>query len=202
MIPLHVMIIIALATKVPEIPIPPIGPNGIVDPRVMSADGVPMGAAAAKRPAPPSYMVLEAEEETPFKGKRRVLSIPISSQDADNLSLTMKHVKTARPMTYDLFTDALTCLDARIDHVVINDVVGSTFFARLYLRQGGRLIEIDSRPSDAIALAVREDAPIYAEESVLSRAAFPFIIKGNVDKKSELEEFDSFIENLKPEDII
>lgn len=78
-------------------------------------------------------------------------------------------------MTHDLFLDALTNLDARIDHVLINEVNGPTFYAKLVLRQHSRLIELDARPSDALALAIRQEAPIYMNEDVLERASFPYV---------------------------
>ena len=88
----------------------------------------------------------------------------------------------------------------RSDHVVINDVKGPTFFARLALRQGGRLIELDARPSDALSLAVRQEAPIYIEDNVLERASFPYLFKKAPDEEEELEEFRTFLEELAPED--
>ena len=96
----------------------------------------------------------------------------------------------------------LTNLDAQIDHVVINDVQGATFFARLTLRQHDRLIDLDARPSDALALAVRQKAPIYIEEDVLERASFPYVLRRTEPEASEAElsEFKKFLEGLAPED--
>ena len=108
-------------------------------------------------------------------------------------------MRTPRPLTHDLMLDALTNLDARIDHAVINDVKGTTFFAKLYLKQGDRTIELDARPSDAIALAIREDAPIYIDEKTLDKGSYPYIIREDASE-SEIEEFHSFLENISPED--
>ena len=79
---------------------------------------------------------------------------------------------------------------------------GSTFFARLALRQHDRLIDLDARPSDALALAVRQKAPIYIEEDVLERASFPYVLKNPSDgvAEHELEEFRQFLEGIAPED--
>lgn len=113
--------------------------------------------------------------------------------------MAVEHMRTPRPLTHDLMLDALTNLDARIDHAVINDVKGTTFFAKLYLKQGDRMIELDARPSDAIALAIREDAPIYIDEKTLDKGSYPYIIREDASE-SEIEEFHSFLENISPED--
>ena len=147
----------------------------------------------------PSVLVLQPVEETPA-GKARVVPIWIGPTEAAQIGMALEHVKFARPMTHDLMLDALTNLDARIDHVVISDMKGPTFFARLALRQGGRLIELDARPSDALSLAVRQEAPIYIEDNVLERASFPYLFKKAPDEEDELEEFRTFLEELAPED--
>lgn len=116
------------------------------------------------------------------------------------LAVAIEHAKLPRPMTHDLFLDALTNLDTCVDHVVITDVKGQTFFAKLVLRQGGRLIELDARPTDAISLALREDAPFMIEDDVLAASSFPYIFKDEKLKESQLEEFHSFIKDLNPED--
>ena len=118
---------------------------------------------------------------------------------AMQLGMAVEHMRTPRPLTHDLMLDALTNLDARIDHAVINDVKGTTFFAKLYLKQGDRTIELDARPSDAIALAIREDAPIYIDEKTLDKGSYPYIIREDASE-SEIEEFHSFLENISPED--
>ena len=153
------------------------------------------------QPEQPAILVLEPNEPI-VDGKQRIVPIWIGSQEAMQLGVALEHIKTPRPLTHDLFIDALTNLDARIDHVLINDVAGGTFFSKLYVRQGGRLIELDARPTDSIALAVREGAPFYIEEDVLRKASFPFILKEGADKETELAEFDSFIESLSPDDLL
>ena len=92
----------------------------------------------------------------------------------------------AGPMTHDLMLDALTNLDARVDSMVIYGSKGQMFFAHLVLSQGGRLITLDARPSDAIALALRQDAPLYIEETVLDASSFPFLFKGEKQTEEEL----------------
>lgn len=153
------------------------------------------------QPEQPAILVLEPDEPA-IAGKQRIVPIWIGSQEAMQLGVALEQIKPPRPLTHDLFLDALTNLDARIDHVLINAVAGQTFFSKLYLRQGGRLIELDARPTDAIALAVREGAPFYMDEAVLAQASYPFILKEGADKETELKEFDSFIEDLNPEDLL
>lgn len=153
------------------------------------------------QPDQPAILVLEPDEPA-IAGKQRIVPIWIGSQEAMQLGVALEQVKPPRPLTHDLFIDALTNLDARVDHVVINDVAGQTFFSKMYLRQGGRLIELDARPTDAIALAIRQGAPFYIEDEVLARASYPFILKEGADKETELAEFDSFIESLNPEDLL
>lgn len=150
----------------------------------------------------PSIIVLQPIEEPALEDKFRIVPIWIGINEAMQMSIALEKTRYSRPMTHDLFLDALTNLDCRIDHVIINDVDGSTFFARLALSQHGRLIDLDARPSDAIALAVRQKAPIYIEEEVLERASFPYVLKSSTpaDAERELNEFKQFLEELAPED--
>lgn len=151
----------------------------------------------------PSIIVLQPVEETPQGALTRIVPIWVGVNEATQMGIALERARFSRPMTHDLLLDALTNLDARVDHVVINDVQASTFFARLTLRQHDRLIDLDARPSDAMALAVRQKAPIYIEESVLERASFPYVLKRQepaVSAEAELDEFKKFLEELAPED--
>lgn len=148
----------------------------------------------------PSVIVLQPEEEPVQEGKFRIIPIWIGVNEATQMGVALEKARFSRPMTHDLFLDALTNLDSRIDHVVISDVKGTTFFAVLTLSQHGRLIELDARPSDALSLAIRQQAPIYIEEDVLERASFPYILKKPLDDEEELTDFRSFLEGLAPED--
>ena len=150
----------------------------------------------------PSIIVLQPVEEIVQEGKSRIIPIWVGVNEATQMGIALEKARFSRPMTHDLFLDALTNLDAQIDHVVINDVQGATFFARLTLRQHDRLIDLDARPSDALALAVRQKAPIYIEEDVLERASFPYVLRRTEPEASEAElsEFKKFLEVLAPED--
>ena len=107
-----------------------------------------------------------------------------------------------RPMTHDLLASTIKALGAKVSHVVVSDVDGTTFFAQVALRtDSGRIIQVDARPSDAIALAVRVDAPLFAEESVLEAATLPdFAAVEKDEEKQELEKFHAFVEGLSPDD--
>ena len=151
----------------------------------------------------PSILVLQPIEESPVPGISRIVPIMVGAADAAQLHLAVTHTKVARPTTHDLLLDALTNLDASVDHVLIDKVKGSLFFAKLTLSQHGRLIELDARPSDALSLAFREDAPLYINEDVLERASYPYIVRKPIEDESaeeELEEFRSFLEDLDPKD--
>ncbi len=151
----------------------------------------------------PSVVVLRPMEDSPENGRIRIVPIWIGLHEASQLGLALENTRFARPMTHDLFLDATTNLDAVIDHVIINKVQGSTFFSQLVLKQYGRLIPLDARPSDAIALAIRQKAPIYIEESVLDQASLPYVVKkSNTAKATEKEiaDFRDFVATLAPED--
>ena len=149
-------------------------------------------------PMQPAALVMQPIEEHQ-RTKSRIVPVWVGPAEAMQLGMAVEHMKTPRPLTHDLMLDAITNLDARIDHAVINDVKGTTFFAKLFLKQADRVIERDARPSDAIALAIREDAPIFIEEQTLDKGSYPYIIREDASE-SEIEEFHSFLENISPED--
>ena len=133
------------------------------------------------------------------KRNARVVPIWIGVSEATQLGIALEHVRFARPMTHDLFLDALTNLDTVVESVVIDDVQGPTFFAKLKLQHHGRTITLDARPSDAISLALREQAPLFMTESVLERASFPYMFNEDAEEE-ELAEFRDFISHIAPED--
>jgi hypothetical protein len=104
------------------------------------------------------------------KDSDRYLPIWIGPAEADAIAVQLQEVNVARPLTHDLLKSVIGTLNANVSSIVVNDLANDTFFARIVLDAEGRHLEIDSRPSDAIALAVRVNVPIYAEESVLERA--------------------------------
>jgi bifunctional DNase/RNase len=100
----------------------------------------------------------------------RVLPIHIGPPEAQSILLFLNDVPVARPLTHDLFRNVLESMAARIDRIVVNDLRQETFFATMSLTAGSDTLQVDCRPSDAIALALRCAAPIYIEESVMARA--------------------------------
>lgn len=98
------------------------------------------------------------------------LPIWVGIFEANAIALQLENVSTPRPMTHDLLRNMIAELDARVTRVVINDLRDSTFFAQIRVITGERTLELDARPSDAIALALRADAPIYVAQSVLDQA--------------------------------
>ncbi len=100
----------------------------------------------------------------------RYLPIWIGPAEADAIAVRLQDVSIARPLTHDLLRSIIDALGATVEYILVNDLSNDTFFARILLQVDGRSLEIDSRPSDAIALAVRTQVPIFAEESVLDRA--------------------------------
>ncbi len=104
------------------------------------------------------------------KGSERYLPIWIGPAEADAIAVRLQEVSVARPLTHDLLRSIIDALGAQVSSVVVNDLANDTFYARIILDVEGKSMEIDSRPSDAIALAVRVKAPIYAEDSVLEKA--------------------------------
>lgn len=100
----------------------------------------------------------------------RYLPIWIGPYEADSIALELQEVPVQRPFTHDLLRNIVGELGATVTHVLINDLRDDTFFARIVLDVRGRHAEVDSRPSDAIALAVRVKCPIYVEEMVIERA--------------------------------
>jgi hypothetical protein len=101
----------------------------------------------------------------------RTLPIVIGLTEALAIDRRVKGVQLARPMTHDLLANLIEHLSAELEKIVINDLQDSTFYAKLVVRHNGALLEIDSRPSDAIALGVATEVPIYVEDHVLDEVA-------------------------------
>ena len=102
----------------------------------------------------------------------RYLPIWVGPNEADAIAVKLHDVPLPRPLTHDLLGTVIGALGAAVNCMVVCDLREDTFYAKLYLQIDGKTIEVDSRPSDAMALAVRVKAPIYVEESVLSKAGF------------------------------
>ncbi|NLE07803.1 MAG: bifunctional nuclease family protein [Dehalococcoidales bacterium] len=104
------------------------------------------------------------------KDSDRYLPIWIGPAEADAIAVKLQGVSVPRPMTHDLMNSIIDTLGAHIESIAVTDLKNDTFFARIYLNVKGNQMEVDSRPSDALALAVRVEAPIYVDDSVLDKA--------------------------------
>jgi bifunctional DNase/RNase len=104
------------------------------------------------------------------KASERYLPIWIGNNEADAIVIQLQNVPVPRPQTHDLLKSVIGELGAKVSRVVVNNLENDVFFARVNIDIDGRHLEIDSRPSDAIALAVRVQAPIFADDSVLDKA--------------------------------
>jgi bifunctional DNase/RNase len=126
----------------------------------------------------------------------QILPIWIGVFEANAIALTIENVPTPRPMTHDLLKNILEKLDIAIEKIVVNDVRNNTFYALIHCRQAGRPIIIDSRPSDAIALALRMSSPIFVEDEVV-RKANGLKFDENLESSERLRKW---LEGLTPED--
>ncbi len=114
------------------------------------------------------------------------LPIWIGKPEADSIALAMGKIATPRPLTHDLIKNVISELKMKITKIVISDIIDNTYYAGIYVNNGSEEIPIDSRPSDAIAVAIRVNAPIFVDESVIE-------FKSN-------DELEDWLKNLKPED--
>lgn len=138
----------------------------------------------------------------------RYLPIFIGPFEAEAIAVKLQKVDVERPLTHDLLKSVITELGGQVQHIVVNDLRNDTFFARIVVERDGRTQEIDSRPSDAIALAVRLDVPIFVEDAVMDRAAiFPDEdvdseeSAGKPDGDESLGLFKDFVESLDLDDL-
>ncbi len=133
-------------------------------------------------------------------GRQRQLSIFIGNPEATAIAFALEGVDTPRPLTHDQFSDVLDELGVSLERVVITELRDTTYFANLHLKSSSGVVQVSSRPSDAIALAVRTGCPIFAEEDVLDEAGFVEEVDDDVDAEEVVEEFRQFIDNVSPDD--
>jgi uncharacterized protein len=135
-------------------------------------------------------VVLKDDEEKFF------LPIWVGIFEANAIALQLENITTPRPMTHDLLRNMINELNAQVLRIVINDLRDSTFFAQIRIVAGSRTLEVDARPSDAIALALRTEAPIFVAQSVLDQAQTITPDGEDSDEKNR-----KWFENLSPEDL-
>ena len=120
---------------------------------------------------------VQSDQSGPFvllrdKGSGRYLAIGIGPLEATAIAVKLREIPVERPLTSDLLNSMISDLGGRLRHVIITDLVGDVFYARIVLSQDGNTLQVDSRPSDALALALRAQVPVFADESVLKKASF------------------------------
>lgn len=138
----------------------------------------------------PIVLLREAEGE-------RYLPIWIGQAEAAAIALALQQVVTPRPMTHDLLKNILEEMSVQVDRIVITELRDGTFYAVINMQKNGTAFEISSRPSDAIALAVRFNCKIFASEEVLDEAS---ILIPSGDEEEEVEKFREFLDQVNPED--
>jgi bifunctional DNase/RNase len=132
----------------------------------------------------------------------RYLPIWIGPYEADAIAIRLRKIEVARPLTHDLLNNAITEMGGEVSHITVNDLRNDTFYAQITVNLDGRRVEIDSRPSDAIALAVRANVPIFVEEDVMAQAGITpeTDITEDTDDES-LSAFRDFIDSLNLDDL-
>lgn len=158
-------------------------------------------------PSTQTYVVVLQE-----KGGTRILPIWIGQPEAESIVMHMHNVKRPRPLTHDLCKTLITGLGATLRRVQITRVESNTYFGELHLDRSGKIVQIDSRPSDAIAIALRLDAPIFASDALLldpdeeqevddsSDAFGPTIANATDTAQLSAEQLKEYLEHLRPED--
>jgi uncharacterized protein len=126
-----------------------------------------------------------------------ILPIWVGIYEANAIALEIEKVQTPRPMTHDLLKNVLLGLQVHVNKVVVNELKDDTFYALIWLEREGQRMAIDSRPSDALALALRLDCPIFVEEEVLKHSR---VSTASAEKTSN-EELRKWLENLNDEDL-
>jgi uncharacterized protein len=132
----------------------------------------------------------------------RILPVWIGAQEATSILIAVQGTPVPRPLAHDLMLSMLEESSVAVDRVEVTSVDGGTFFATVTLRTPRGLRDVDARPSDAIALATRADAPIFVAESVLDAAGIPDTVleESELTEEEDVEEFRRFLDEVEPED--
>ena len=126
-----------------------------------------------------------------------VLPIWVGVYEANAIALEIEKVQTPRPMTHDLLKNVLMGLDGRVSKIVVNELKDDTFYALIWVERDGQMMTIDSRPSDALALALRMDCPIFVDEQVLKSSK----VSGVLSEKTTNDQLKSYLEGLSDDDL-
>jgi bifunctional DNase/RNase len=153
---------------------------------------------------------VEVPDNTPVlilreqSGRKRILPIMIGTPEASAIHFALEGVESPRPMTHDLFVDVLGTVGVALQRVVVTEIRDHTYYAELHLQTPGGAKTVSSRPSDAIALAVRTGSEIFASDELLDAvgqdAAIVAILDADESEETIMDEFRDFIESINPED--
>lgn len=152
----------------------------------------------------PSMITLRPSNTDSDDQASQVLPIWIGTMEATAIAAALDERNGHdRPLTHTLANNLVHALGGKIGRVVIDRAEGSTFFATIYIRcSNGMFTRVDARPSDAIALAIRADVPLFVEEDVFAAAACPRAFKPGSEQSVEIEEFHKFIDGVEPDDFV
>ncbi len=126
-----------------------------------------------------------------------ILPIWVGVYEANAIALEIEKVQTPRPMTHDLLRNVLLGLEVRVQKIVVNDLKDDTFYAMIWVEREGQMMTIDSRPSDALALALRMDCPIFVDEAVLKNSK----IASAFSERNSNEQLRTWLDGLSDEDL-
>lgn len=131
--------------------------------------------------------------------EKSALPIWVGLIEASAIATELEKIQLSRPMTHDLMRNILNSLSVQVEKIEVNDLCDNTFYARIYLKQDGRELVIDSRPSDAIAIALRTSAPIFVDKKVIEKSRNVDLAKVG-EKKIKEEKWAEILEGLNPDD--
>ena len=158
---------------------------------------IPMELVGVRVEVPANTPVVLLREQT---GTQRILPILIGSPEASSIHAALEGITPPRPLTHDLFVDVLGRLGAALESVVVTEIRDHVFFAELHLRTGTGELVVSSRPSDALALAARTKAPIFATEQLLAEAGQEPAAAAPTEEEQIIDEFRDFLDDISPED--
>jgi hypothetical protein len=147
------------------------------------------GLGLDKNSDSPVVLLKEADGE-------RVLPIWIGHAEASAIAIALEGIKVERPLTHDLMRAVIEGLKAKVSRILISELKDNTFYAKIYLEKGKTIINVDARPSDSIALALRVQVPIFVSQKVLSSSGTSM----EIDDETRAKALKKFLANLSPED--
>lgn len=159
---------------------------------------VPMELVGVRVEVPANTPVVILREQS---GAQRLLPIVIGTPEASSIHAALEGIESPRPLTHDLMVQVLAQLEVQLAKIVVTEIKDHVFYAELHLLTMGRELVVSSRPSDAIAIAVRTGSPIFATEQLLAEAGqHPVEIADDTDDEAIIDEFRDFLDDLDPDD--